>query len=131
VDRDARRRWDSQPIVAGRCSSHDAFVARLLILWNRPSHLTADDAERWAQDEVRSLLGDDSVAGAALTRLESASPRYGGDWEWLVELEVTGPARDCVERGACAGWLADMRLLGMRPAVVLVGEGVGLEGEGG
>jgi hypothetical protein len=117
-------------MVAARCSSHDPFVARLLILWNRPSHLTADDAERWAQAEVRSLLGDDSVAGAALTRLESASPRYGRDWHWLVELEVTGPVRDCVEQGVCAGWLADMRLLGMRPTVVLAGEDIGLEGEG-
>jgi hypothetical protein len=118
-------------MVAARCSVHDAFVARLLILWNRPSHLTADDAERWAQDEVRSLLADDFVASAALTRLESAAPRYGRDWRWLVELEVTGPVRDYVEHGACAGWLADMRLLGMRPVVVLAAEGVGLEGEEG
>jgi hypothetical protein len=118
-------------MVAARCSSHDAFVARLLILWNRPSHLSADDAERWAQSEVRSLLADDFVARAALTRLESASPRYGRDWHWLVELEVRGPVRDCVEHGACAAWLADMRLLGIRPAVVLAGEGIGLEGEGG
>jgi hypothetical protein len=118
-------------MVAARCSSHDALVARLLILWNRPSHLSAGDTERWARTEVRSLRGDDSVSGAALTRLESASPRYGRDWDWLVELEVTGPVRECVEQGALAGWLADMRLLGMRPVVVLAGEDIGLEGEGG
>jgi hypothetical protein len=117
-------------MVAARRAYHDALVARLLILWNRPSHLTTDDAERWARVEVRGLLAHDGVAGAALTRLESASPRYGRDWDWMVELELTGPVRDCLEHGACAEWLADMRLLGMHPAVVLAGEGVELEGRG-
>ncbi len=106
-------------------------MARLLILWNRPSHLTDDDAERWARTELRGVLAHESVAGAALTRLERASPRYGGDWQWLVEFEVSGPVRDWVEQGVCADWLADMRLLGMRPAVVLAGEGIRLESEGG
>jgi hypothetical protein len=114
-------------MVAGAGAAHDVLVARLMILWTRPSHLTAEEAERWARDEVRALLEADAVRRAELTRLESASARHGCDWDWLVELEIGLPARDTVDRGPCAEWLGDLRLLGMRPAVLLAAEGITLE----
>jgi hypothetical protein len=114
-------------MVAGAGTSHDVVVARLMVIWTRPSHLTAEEAERWARDEVRALLAADTVRRAELTRLESASARHGCDWDWLLELEIDLPARDVVDRGPCAEWLGDLRLLGMRPAVLLAAERIALE----
>jgi hypothetical protein len=102
-------------------------MPRVLVLWSRPQHLSAAEAERWARDEVRALLAADAVTSARLARLQRPSPRHGGEWDWLLELEVT--AADCVDRGACAEWLGDLRLLGMRPSVTLVADGIALEGD--
>jgi hypothetical protein len=112
-------------MVRARCAAHDARVPRLLVLWSRPHHLTAEEAERWARAEVRALLGDPGIRSATLTRLASASARHGADWDWLLELDIDAPDR--VERGPCAEWLGDLRLLGMKPSVVLVAGGVDLE----
>ena len=106
-------------------------MPRVLVLWRRPDHLSAEEAERWARSEVRALLADGGIRSAELTRLESASPRHGCDWDWVLELEVADPVRDCIDRGACAEWLGDLRLLGMRPAVLLAAAGVRLNGEDG
>jgi hypothetical protein len=116
-------------MVGARSSAHDRHVPRLLVLWARPYHLTAEEAERWARTAVRGLLADDAVSSAALTRLERPSPRHSGDWHWLLELDTTQPAGDCVTRDPCAEWLADLQLLGMRPAVMLVADAVALEPE--
>ena len=104
-------------------------MPRLLVLWSRPPHLTVEEAERWARGELRALLAGDAVRSAALTRLESASPRHGCDWDWLLELEIAVPVRECVDSGVFAAWLGDLRLLGMRPAVAVVADRVALEDE--
>jgi hypothetical protein len=104
-------------------------VSRVLVLWGRPQHLTAGEAERWARGEVRALLASGDVRSAELTRLESASPRHGSDWSWLLELEIDVPVRECIEHGACAEWLGDLRMLGMRPAVMVAAERIELEDE--
>jgi hypothetical protein len=114
-------------MVAAVPRAHHDGVSRILVLWSRPQHLSADEAERWARTELRQVLAADSVRSAELRRLEPASPRYGGDRRWLLELEVAGPARECVENGACAEWLGDMRLLGMRAEVVVADETVDLQ----
>ena len=102
-------------------------MARLIVLWTQPHHLTAEQAEGWAREQVEGLLALDAVRRADLTPLQSASPRHPAEWDWLLELEIDGPARDCVERGPCGEWLGDMRLLGMRPIVLLVGPRPGEE----
>jgi hypothetical protein len=114
-------------MVAGIAIAHALLVARLMVLWARPYHFTAQQAERWARDEVRALLEVDAIHSAELTRLESASARHGCDWDWLLELEISLPARDTVDRGPCGELLADLRLLGMRPAVLLAAENVELK----
>jgi hypothetical protein len=111
---------------AGR-RTDDVRVQRVLVLWSRPSHLTDEEADGWAREEVRGLLAVDAVMSAELTRLESASPRHGGHSGWLLALEVAVPAVEFVEHGRCAEWLGDLRLLGMRPAVMLAGDPVELD----
>jgi hypothetical protein len=95
---------------------------------SRPHHLGPDEAERWARDEVQALLAGDEVLSAELTRLESASPRHAHDWRWLLELQIAVPAAECLDHGPCADWLADLHLLGMRPAVLVAAGDVRLEG---
>jgi hypothetical protein len=116
-------------MVVARVAEHDAGVPRLLVLWSRPQHLSAEEAERWARTEVRALLAAEGLRSGRLTRLESASPRDGCEWRWLLEIEVDGRARDCVERGPCAEWLSDLRLLGMKPAIVVAAGPIALEGD--
>jgi hypothetical protein len=106
-------------MVVARSGAQACRVPRLLVLWTRPHHLTAEEAGRWAHAEVRRLLLVEGVSSARLTRLESASPRLAREWDWLLELEIAAPVADSVDHGPCAEWLADLRLLGMRPAVVL------------
>jgi hypothetical protein len=118
-------------MVSVGATAHDAGVSRLLVLWSRPVHLNAEEADRWVRAEVRALLAAEAVRSVELTRLESASPRHAADWQWMLELEVTGPVRECVERGPCAEWLGDLRLLGMRPAVVVAAGPIALEGDDG
>jgi hypothetical protein len=117
-------------MVAARSGRQAGGMPRLLVLWSRPAHLSAAEAERWARGEIRALLADDGVRSAELTRLENASPRHESDWKWLLELQVAGSAGECLERGPCAAWLGDLRLLGMRPTVIVAGDEVGLEEDG-
>ena len=118
-------------MAVARYPGQAVVVPRLLVLWSRPYHLAAGEAERWVRAEVRQLPAADGVMAVALRRLESASPRLGHQWDWLLELEVAAPVADRVESGPCADWLADLRLLGMRPTVLLVSDDRPPEGGGG
>jgi hypothetical protein len=97
-------------------------VARLIVLWSRPHHLPAAQADRWAIEQVTEIAKADGVGGAVLTRLDSASPRHRCDWDWLVELEIELPARGWID-----DWLGDLRLLGSRPAALLADQRIPLE----
>ena len=114
-------------MVRGQPVPHDGAVPRLLVLWSRPRHVTSEEAERWAQAEIRALLRADDVRSAELTRLEGASARHGADWSWLLELEVAGPAPQFGKRSPGADWLVDMRLLGMQPRVMVAADPVDLD----
>jgi hypothetical protein len=97
-------------------------MARLVVLWTRPYHLSAEEADAWTYREVARLLGLDGVARVELTRLQSASTNHPREWDWMLELQLHDgvDAHACVDAPACAEWLGDLRLLGMRPAVMLV-----------
>jgi len=110
-------------------AAHAAHVPRLLFVWSRPYHLTAEEASRWVRGEVGPLLGDARTRSGELRRLQSASPRHGCDWHWLLDLDVAAPASEYVDEGVGAEWLGDLRLLGMRPQVMVVGDAVAREGK--
>jgi hypothetical protein len=107
----------------GSCAelSHHGRVARLLIFWTQPLHLSAAEADAWVRGELRKVTRLASVERAELTRLRSRSERFGAPHDWMLELHLAPGAvpADCVEAQPCAEWLADLRLLGMSPAVVV------------
>jgi hypothetical protein len=97
-------------------------MARIVILWIRPYHLSPDEADAWARRESARMLALDGVEHGELARLHSGSARLVGEWDWMLELHlrdgVDGHA--CAEQAAFTDWLLDMRLLGMRPTVMAV-----------
>jgi hypothetical protein len=107
---------------SGRRSAQDGLVARLLIFWTHPSHLSIAEADAWARTELRKVTGLAAVDRAELTRVRSTSANFGCPHDWMLELHLADGAQaaDCVETPVCAEWLGDLRLLGMRPAVVAV-----------
>ena len=91
-------------------------MARVLVLWTRPYHLSAEEAERWAQAEAVRLLRHAGVERAELTRLASASePDHGA----------------CADDDPCAEWLSELQVLGTQPAVLLADSAIALAGADG
>jgi hypothetical protein len=92
-------------------------VPRLVILWARPSHLSREEADTWVRHEVGAL----GIAGV-LAEVQPAAIEHPVSWHWMLELELedaTDGARS-LRRGPVSDWLRDLRLLGMRPTVMLV-----------
>jgi hypothetical protein len=106
-------------------------VARVVILWTRPYHLSAEEADAWTRREAKRLLALDGVERAELTRLESAPLRQTREWDWMLELHLRdgSTAHRCVDEPTCADWLLDLRLLGMHPTVVVVDDSTTLTPE--
>lgn len=96
-------------------------MARVLVLWTRPYHLSAEEAQTWAQEQASRFRRLDGVERAELTRLQSASARHARDWDWMLELHLTPGADGAafMDAAPCAEWLAELRLLGLRPTVLL------------
>jgi hypothetical protein len=96
-------------------------MARLLIFWTRPAHLSASDADDWVRSELRKVTDLTGVERAELIRLRSGSEHVNAPHDWMLDLHLfpgASPA-ECIEAQACAEWLGDLRLLGMRPAIVV------------
>ncbi len=96
-------------------------MPRLLLLCRHPYHLSREEAEAWLRHELDTVLRRDRLDGATLTVLRNPSTRWTRSFDWLVEFRLDeglytaalGPG------GACAELLADLRLLGMEPALAL------------
>jgi hypothetical protein len=99
-------------------------VTRLIVLIGTPQHLRAEEADGWLRKEAAALRTAEGVRRAAISPLASASVRWPNQWGWLIELECEGP--EGAARATCDdAWtvlLGDLRLLGMRPTVAVVGD---------
>jgi hypothetical protein len=96
-------------------------VARLLLFVGRPNALSETEAVRWMREQVAPLAGIEPVSRVEVTRLQAPALRGGRDWQWLIEMycargeDAAQAARDEV----CRDLVADLRLLGMQPSLVL------------
>ena len=109
-----------EPRTAG---AHAVDVPRLVILWSRPSHLTREEADAWIEAEILALAAVPDVDGSRIAEVRPAALAHPAEWHWMLELDVTDDAAAgrSLHRGPVADWVRDLRLLGMRPTVLLVG----------
>jgi len=78
----------------------------------------------WLEEKVERLIADTPRTTTRLSRLTGSSPSAAGHIGWLIEL--TPPdAQTPVGWGRLVGVLRDMQLLGMRPTVLTVANGLG------
>ena len=72
-------------------------------------------------EQVAPLARMESVRRVEVTRLQSPALRGGRDWEWLVEMYCDDgeDAARAARHEACRDLVADLRLLGMNPSLVL------------
>ena len=96
---------------------------RVLVLWIRCYVIAAEEDARWAEEESAKLRACDDVLDLTLHRVESATVRHVRQWDWCLELRVAdGGANAAMRHPVCAEFLADLRLLGTRPAVLVLPE---------
>ena len=96
-----------------------------MIFVERPRHVSSEEAELWLLAQLDELRceGSDSVQ---LRRLASPTLRFSDTWSWMVEFHCrdADAARGVLHGGAGLALIADLRLLGMRPSIALVEDGV-------
>jgi hypothetical protein len=98
-------------------------MPRVVVLVQRPYHLSSGEARDWLRREL-DALDVEELERAELTPLTSVSLRWTGSWDWLVELHCSSAdhARRLLDGDAFSALLGDLRLLGMRPAVTVAVE---------
>ena len=95
--------------------------ARVLMMWNDPMHISGDEAASWLGGQSSRLLVLEAISQIELTQPERASERHSRAYDWLLEVHLkagSDPAR-FIDDPLLSDWLGDLRLLGMRPVVLL------------
>jgi hypothetical protein len=98
-----------------------APVARLMLFVRRPYALSQEEAARWMREQATPLATANGVERVELIRLQTPALGGGADCEWLLEMhcrcgdDAARAARDT----ACRDLVADLRLLGMHPRLVV------------
>jgi hypothetical protein len=112
-------------VCAGAPETHDPPVTRVIVLFEQPSHLSLEEAADWLRPQVARLGAIAGVASVELRAVASASRRWPRMWDWLVEIHLASSAdgHRIVEAEPCTELLADLQMLGMRPAVGVVDDG--------
>jgi hypothetical protein len=118
---ETRRVWGRPPIGVGAGVAHDRAIVRLLLFIRRPYHLSEGEADRWLGSQAASLVGTVAIKDLQVSRLRNPAARGGGDWDWLIEMHCDGveEAERAAREDVCRDLVADLRLLGMNPSLVL------------
>ena len=97
-------------------------VTRLIVLLEHPYHLPEEDSESWLRSEAAHLAYIRAIQRIDMSRLARPSQHFAQDWHWLLEIYLRqdeDPQR-AFNEPSFIDLLADFRLLGMRPSVVVV-----------
>ena len=97
-------------------------AVRILVLWNACRGISSDEDARWVQEEAAKLAACDGVRTVALHPVQSAALRHPRHWDWCLELALDHEPNAVVRSPACAEFLADLRLLGNKPSVLVLPE---------
>ena len=105
-------------------------MVRLLLFVQRPHILSEGDATKWMLDQAAPLARMEAVRRVEVTRLRAPALRGGRDWQWLIEMycERAEDAARVARHEACRDLVADLRLLGMQPSLVIADGTEPLEG---
>jgi hypothetical protein len=105
-------------------------VPRLMLFVRRPYVLSEAEAALWMREQAAPLARAGAVERVELIRLRSPAVSGGADCEWLIEMhcrhreDAVRAARD----RTCRELVADLRLLGMQPRLVVADGNEPLEG---
>jgi hypothetical protein len=96
-------------------------VARLLLFVRRPAVLSDSEAADWMREQAEPLARASSVDRVELIRLRAPGSHEVADCEWLIEMhcERGEDAARAARDDACRDLVADLRLLGMQPRLVV------------
>ena len=95
-------------------------MPRVLVLCQRPRMLGEDEAAAWTRKEAAALLRSPSIRRAEPRAIEPWGDILGHMFDWLLELDVE--SREALEASPLTELLLDLRLLGLRPAVLVLRE---------
>jgi hypothetical protein len=95
---------------------------RILVLWNACRAISSDEDARWVREEVEKLNACVGVRSLTLHEVGSAAIRYPRHWDWCLEVGVEEPPSAVVRAPEYKEFLADLRLLGTKPAVLVLPE---------
>ena len=95
---------------------------RILVLWNACRGISSDEDARWGREEVEKLEAGPGVRTLTLHEVRSAALRYPHHWDWCLELAVDETPNAVVRAPVYREFLADLRLLGTKPAVLVLPE---------
>jgi hypothetical protein len=92
-----------------------------MLFFRRPSFLGEAQAVRWMREQAAPLAGLAAVDRVDVTRLQAPALRGGTDWQWLIEMHCRrGEQAELAARDdACRDLIADLRLLGLHPTLVV------------
>jgi hypothetical protein len=92
-----------------------------MLFVSRPYVLSDDEAARWMREQAMPLASVTAVDRVEVTRLQAPALRGGTDWQWLIEMycERGEDAEVAAREDPCRELVADLRLLGMRPYLVI------------
>jgi hypothetical protein len=93
-------------------------MPRVLVLGQRPQMLDEDEVAAWTRKEAAALLGSPSIRSAEPKVIEVLGDSWLHIYDWLLELEVE--SSEALEASPLAELLLDLRLLGLRPAVLVL-----------
>jgi hypothetical protein len=99
----------------------DRVIARLMLFVRRPYHLSAEEAHRWMRSQAAPLARTAAITSVDVSRLRNPAACGAAEWDWLIEMHCARPedAGRAARAEACRDLVADLRLLGMRPSLVL------------
>jgi hypothetical protein len=95
---------------------------RILVLWNACRGVSPDEDARWVREESAKLTSCEGVRAMRLHQVESAALRHPRHWDWCLELAIDDPPNAVVRTPPCSEFLADLRLLGAKPSVLVLPE---------
>jgi hypothetical protein len=101
-----------------------------MLFVRRPYMLSDDEAVRWMREQAATVAEMRAVERVELVRLQSPALRGGADCEWLVEMHCASgeDAGRAACHDTCRELIADLRLLGMQPRLVVADGAEAIEG---